>query len=178
MKFIVAIDSNGGMAKSNSENLQTNLLPWHCPSDLKFFKQITIGSIIVMGSTTFKSLNRPSGLPSRLNIVISSKPKPEFIDDLVEWMTMEKFLFEYKKLEELTNKKIFVIGGKMIYDQLISLCDEGGYISMISNSCLNEIPDMFVPNILDIYNKTSNSNIILNEPSVIIKKIDPINSLN
>ncbi len=47
-------------------------LPWHIPADLKHFKEITDGGIVVMGKNTYLSLPetyRP--LPNRRNIVLS-----------------------------------------------------------------------------------------------------------
>ena len=44
-------------------------LPWHYPSDLKFFKRTTVRNTVVMGSNTWRSIGKP--LPDRLNIVLS-----------------------------------------------------------------------------------------------------------
>lgn len=44
-------------------------MPWHLPSDLKHFKQVTMGLPIIMGRKTWESLGRP--LPGRLNLVVS-----------------------------------------------------------------------------------------------------------
>jgi dihydrofolate reductase len=45
-------------------------LPWHIPSDLKRFKDVTMGKPIIMGRKTWESLPRKP-LPGRQNIVIS-----------------------------------------------------------------------------------------------------------
>jgi dihydrofolate reductase len=45
-------------------------LPWHIPSDLKRFKQTTLGKPTVMGRKTWDSLPRKP-LPGRMNIVIT-----------------------------------------------------------------------------------------------------------
>ncbi len=44
-------------------------LPWHLSSDLKYFKQVTMGHPVVMGRKTYESIGRP--LPGRRNIVIT-----------------------------------------------------------------------------------------------------------
>ena len=49
-------------------------LPWSIPADLKFFKEKTMGSIVIMGRKTFDSLE--TLLPGRFNIVIR-KPSRE-----------------------------------------------------------------------------------------------------
>ena len=47
-------------------------LPWHIPADLKRFKQLTMGSVMVMGRKTFESL--PGLLPGRRHIVLTRDP--------------------------------------------------------------------------------------------------------
>ena len=48
-------------------------LPWHIPGDLKRFKQLTMGSAMIMGRKTFDSL--PGVLPGRRHIVMTHDPK-------------------------------------------------------------------------------------------------------
>ena len=45
-------------------------LPWRLKSDLMFFKQVTLGSPIIMGRKTWESLPRRP-LPDRENIVMT-----------------------------------------------------------------------------------------------------------
>ena len=61
---IVAIDRNLAIGKGGT-------LPWHYSSDLKFFKQTTVGNAVVMGRRTWLTLNKP--LKDRMNIVLSSR---------------------------------------------------------------------------------------------------------
>ena len=44
-------------------------LPWHIPADLKRFKALTMGSVMIMGRKTFDSL--PGLLPGRRHIVLT-----------------------------------------------------------------------------------------------------------
>ena len=44
-------------------------LPWHLPADLKRFKRLTMGSVMVMGRKTFDSL--PGLLPGRRHLVLT-----------------------------------------------------------------------------------------------------------
>jgi dihydrofolate reductase len=50
-------------------------LPWHIPGDLRRFKQLTMGSAMIMGRKTFDSL--PGILPGRQHIVMTHDPKWE-----------------------------------------------------------------------------------------------------
>lgn len=60
--FIVAVAENGVIGRDNA-------MPWHLKSDLKRFKQMTIGKPVVMGRKTFQSIGKP--LPGRTNIVVT-----------------------------------------------------------------------------------------------------------
>jgi dihydrofolate reductase len=52
---------------------QKGELPWHLPADLKRFKQLTTGHVVIMGRKTFESIVARLGhpLPDRRSIVIS-----------------------------------------------------------------------------------------------------------
>lgn len=62
ISFVVAAASNNSIGINGQ-------MPWHLPSDLKHFKNITWGMPVIMGRKTFQSLGKP--LPGRMNIVIS-----------------------------------------------------------------------------------------------------------
>jgi dihydrofolate reductase len=44
-------------------------LPWHIPADLKRFKALTMGKVMIMGRKTFESF--PAALPGRRHIVLT-----------------------------------------------------------------------------------------------------------
>lgn len=60
--LVVARARNGVIGKEGK-------LPWHLPADLKRFKALTMGSVMVMGRKTFESL--PGVLPGRRHIVLT-----------------------------------------------------------------------------------------------------------
>ena len=62
LALIVAVAHNRVIGKDNT-------LIWHLPNDLKFFKEKTIGHVIIMGRKTFESL--PFLLPNREHWVIT-----------------------------------------------------------------------------------------------------------
>ena len=64
---IVAVDNNWGIGYNG------NLLE-HIPADLKDFKQLTTGQVVIMGRKTWDSLPKKP-LPNRLNIIITSTPQ-------------------------------------------------------------------------------------------------------
>lgn len=60
--LIVARAQNGVIGRGGT-------LPWHLPADLRRFKALTMGSVMVMGRKTFESL--PGVLPGRMHVVIT-----------------------------------------------------------------------------------------------------------
>ncbi len=56
-------------------------MPWHLPSELQYFKSITMGKPIIMGRKTHESIGR--ALPGRTNIVITRKPDYQSDNTLV-----------------------------------------------------------------------------------------------
>jgi dihydrofolate reductase len=50
-------------------------LPWHLPEDLARFRELTMGTTVLMGRTTWESLpERVRPLPGRRNVVLSRRP--------------------------------------------------------------------------------------------------------
>ena len=62
ISLIAAMAENGMIGRDNS-------LPWRLPDDLKRFKALTIGKLMLMGRKTFESIGRP--LPGRTNLVLT-----------------------------------------------------------------------------------------------------------
>jgi dihydrofolate reductase len=60
--LVVARARNGVIGRNGT-------LPWHIPADLKRFKALTMGSVLVMGRKTFESL--PGRLPERRHVVLT-----------------------------------------------------------------------------------------------------------
>ncbi len=64
--IVVARAINGVIGRDNR-------LPWHIPGDLKRFKALTMGSVMVMGRKTFDGL--PGLLPGRRHVVMTRDPQ-------------------------------------------------------------------------------------------------------
>lgn len=60
--LVVARSLNGVIGRDGK-------LPWHLPADLKRFKKLTTGTVMIMGRKTFESL--PGLLPGRRHIVLT-----------------------------------------------------------------------------------------------------------
>jgi len=100
ISIIAAIGKNNELGKNNG-------LIWHIPEDLKYFKSVTTGNIIVMGMKTFESIGGP--LPNRHNIVITRSKKP--IEGVEICNNPNDIIDNYYD----NDNKIYIIGGESIY---------------------------------------------------------------
>jgi dihydrofolate reductase len=104
---IVARASNGVIGSENE-------LPWYLPADLKRFKELTIGTTVVMGRKTYDSIIARLGhaLPNRRSVVLTRQdvtfPDADVIHDV-------------KDIARLGNACI--IGGAQVYQQTIDMVD-------------------------------------------------------
>lgn len=107
-------------------------MPWHCPEDLKWFKEVTMGYPVIMGRKTFESIKKP--LVGRLNIVISRTMNVDtdtcIYDNLVFADSIENAI----KIAEKNSEKAFVIGGGSIY----KYCIDNNLLDRIYIDELNE----------------------------------------
>ena len=106
LSIIVAISENNVIGKDNK-------LLWHLPEDLKRFKELTTGHTIIMGRKTFESLG--GILPNRKHIVITRDTNYKVENNNVEIMNDIQEIDKYVN----DNEENFVIGGAIIYSQLI-----------------------------------------------------------
>jgi dihydrofolate reductase len=100
--LVAAVGENGELGRNNE-------LLWHLPGDLPRFKELTMGSPIIMGRKTFDSIGRP--LPGRKNIVVTANPDWR-IDGVTVVGSLEAAL-EAAAADQ--TEKAFVIGGGQIY---------------------------------------------------------------
>ena len=90
------------------------------PRDMKFFRRVTVGHVVVMGRRTFESLgNRP--LPKRVNVVLS-RTRTYDIPNVRTARNWDEAIDIARGLT--TKERLFVIGGGSIYEQAITLADE------------------------------------------------------
>jgi dihydrofolate reductase len=92
-------------------------LPWQLPSDLKRFKETTLGKPIIMGRKTWDSLPRKP-LPGRINIVVTRQSGFEAPGAVIV-STAEAAILAAGEVPE-----ICVIGGGEIYQMFLALADK------------------------------------------------------
>lgn len=137
--IIVSIANNGCIGGNNT-------LLWEQSEDLKRFKNLTQGNIVIMGQKTYESLPfKP--LKNRINIVITDDSDIIF-DGCIMAHSIEDSL---NKAKEIAGDKIaYIIGGGSIYRQFLTLVDNL-YITRINAEIEG---DTFFPDIdLTIWEK-------------------------
>ena len=112
MNMIVAVDKNWAIGYKSS-------LLVRIPSDQKFFREATIGKVVVMGRKTLESLPGGQALKNRTNIVLTSDKQFKAKDVIIVHSLVE-LLEEVKKYN---SEEVFVIGGDSVYRQMLPYCN-------------------------------------------------------
>lgn len=106
ISFIAAVAENYVLGKDGH-------IPWHLPSDLKWFKANTLHKPCLMGRKTYESLGHP--LPSRRNIVLTSQPHFECPCEVVHSI-MEAMAI-------VDEPEMMILGGASLYRALMNVAD-------------------------------------------------------
>lgn len=168
IKMIVAYDKYNGIGCKNT-------IPWKIKSDLKKFKNLTIGNnknAIIMGRNTWESIKTP--LCKRDNLILSNTIKLDFsftnvnTNNLVKTFTDIKYIIKFCK--EQKYDEVWIIGGNKIYNVFLNnseyLVDEI-YITYLYNTY---VCDTFFPKLpenkyklvsISIHNSQNDSNFII-----------------
>jgi len=132
MNLIVAVDKNWAIGKNNQ-------LLVSIPDDMKFFRTVTTGKVVVMGRKTLESFPNGKPLKNRVNIVLT-RDKNYQVADAIVVHSKEELDAELKKYN---SNDIFVIGGESIYRLLLDDCDRA-FVTYIDYSY---DADTFFPNL-------------------------------
>ena len=111
-------------------------LLWHIPGDMRRFKELTTGHVVVMGRKTYETIGKP--LPNRTNIIIT-KNKNYSAPDCLVVPSLEEAL---EKAKEIENNEIFIMGGGEIYKEAMPYADKL-YLTLVHQSFEG---DVFFPN--------------------------------
>jgi dihydrofolate reductase len=89
-------------------------IPWRLPDDFRWFKQTTMGHVLVMGRRTFESIGRP--LPGRTTLVLSrsgfAHPGVGVVGSLAE------------AAAEAGARTAFICGGAEVYRLALPCCSD------------------------------------------------------
>lgn len=111
---VVAMDKNNCIGKGNA-------LPWHISADLKHFKAITQGGVVIMGRKTLESMGR--ALPNRVNWVITRDPSWQFEGVKVAHSIEDALNEALTDVQHSEKASLFIIGGGEIFTQTLKIAD-------------------------------------------------------
>ena len=107
--IIAAVDENNAIGY-NGDQLH------YISRDLKHFKELTTGNIVIMGRRTYDAIGKP--LPNRTNIVVTSKGI-DFPPEGTSVFQVKTLKAAYELAEKLDGEKVYVIGGGQLYEAAI-----------------------------------------------------------
>ena len=119
MKCIAAVDRNWAIGKNNK-------LLISIPADMRFFRDHTVGKVVIMGRATLQSFPGAKPLKNRINIVVTRDPKFYVPDAIIVHSVKEAA----DAAAVYPADDVYVIGGASIYRQFLPLCDTA-YITKI-----------------------------------------------
>ena len=125
--LIAAVDKNLAIGKDGK-------IPWEIKEDLKFFRENTEDTVIIMGRATYDSIGRP--LPRRKNIVMTRTLKDR--EGVIEVNSSKDALNMAKNFSD----KINIIGGEYIYKEFLPLATK---LLMTEIDIEVTSPDAFFP---------------------------------
>ena len=110
ISLLVAMDEKRGIGKDGK-------LPWRLSSDLKRFRELTMGHHIIVGRKTFESIGKP--LPGRQTIVVTRNPDYKVEGCLIAGSVQEAIELAVERGEN----EAFIIGGADAYAQALDVAD-------------------------------------------------------
>ncbi len=113
MNAIVSVDLNWAIGYKND-------LLFHVPDDMRYFKKMTVGKVVVMGENTFYSLPKQLPLTDRINIVLSDNKHLQ-IDGVTICNSLDELI---KNIQEYNPEDVFIIGGQMVYKLMLKYCNK------------------------------------------------------
>lgn len=122
MRLIVNVDNNWGIGLKNK-------LLVRIPNDMKFFRNQTIGKVIVMGRNTLESFPQSQPLAGRTNIVLTRNMDYK-VNGATVVHSIEELMEELKQYKE---DDIYIIGGETIYRQMLPYCQKA-HVTKVNHS--------------------------------------------
>ena len=134
MNAIAVVDRNWALGRDGA-------LLFNLPADMRRFKELTLGGVLIMGRRTTNSFPEGQFLPGRRNIVITRNrdlvpPEAETVPAPQDVMNL---------IANDDPDKIWVIGGGSVYAALLSSCSRT-YLTRVDAIAEGE-PDTYFPDL-------------------------------
>ena len=112
MNMIVAVDNNWAIGCKNK-------LLASIPGDQRFFRDVTMGNVVVLGRKTLETFPQGQPLKKRTNIILSTSPDYT-VKDAIVVHDKEELLAELAKYD---TEHVYIIGGESVYRMMLPYCD-------------------------------------------------------
>ena len=109
MQAIAAMSLNRVIGRNNT-------IPWHIPADFKWFKELTMGHILVMGGRLLNRLGR--FCPVAPHLCLPTKTSNPNAMPIASLSDLNQYLLKGDP------RKIFICGGAQVYAQTLGLCTD------------------------------------------------------
>lgn len=159
MNMIVAFCKNRGIGFKNK-------IPWHIQNELTYFKKKTSNgnnNVVIMGRKTWESLPKKP-LKNRKNIILSNSLNNNNLEEYDDTISISNFESLNETIEKslndtIGNQKIWLIGGKSIYDYYIEDPKlEKIYVTYINNKFKFDVQFPEIPNHFNIISNSERLN--------------------
>ena len=112
MNLVVAVDENWAIGNKNQ-------LLVRIPNDMKQFRELTTGKVVVLGRKTLETFPQGQPLKNRTNIILTKDPNYQ-VKDAIVVHSIEELL---ETLKDYDDEDIYIIGGDSVYKQMLSYCN-------------------------------------------------------
>jgi len=126
---VVAIAENGVIGRDGQ-------LPWRLPTDLKRFRELTLGKPVVMGRKTYESIGKPLG--GRDNIVVTRQRDFNVAGVHVTASVAEALALARKLAADRGADEIMIIGGADIFRAAMAEADRI-YLTVVRGSPAGDV---------------------------------------
>ena len=111
MNLIVSVDRNNGIGRGDA-------LLVRIPEDLKRFRRMTLGKVLIVGRKTLSTFPGGTPLSRRRHLVLSRTPGYEVPGAMV-CPSVEAVL---DALRDVPPEDVFVVGGQQVYEAFLPYC--------------------------------------------------------
>lgn len=112
MNLVVAVDENWAIGNKNQ-------LLVRIPNDMKQFRELTTGKVVVLGRKTLETFPQGQPLKNRTNIILTKDPNYQ-VKDAIVVHSIEELL---ETLKDYEDEDIYIIGGDSVYKQMLPYCN-------------------------------------------------------
>ena len=112
MNMIAAVDRNWAIGRKGK-------LLVSIPGDQKYFREETLGKVVILGRKTLKTFPQGMPLPGRTNLILSSDRGFQVKGGIV-CHSIEELM---EKISGYPSRDVYCIGGESLYSQLLPCCD-------------------------------------------------------